>query len=396
MTLISTQSYTPDIPTPAFTPIIPFSREPKLERKDVASYSLGTIGNRQFNAKKGGTARASRIFVALSDMKYSLVKRLSDLKDSFTWAPAEKRAQRAYRAEVRSNSRHIGNLLGSLTSPADCAMGWARITQKLEQLAERSEGNLAKLKGWRYCLETYVADLSNADLKAMRNGVLGNSFAREFLLCEESAKHPGLATEMLNQIAQVLERRLVETLQEPLEGIAEQLSAKPIDGEKLKGCLSSLYSSPAIAALNRYLPHYLLSLPEDQLTEFRALVDQSKQLPYFAALLKAKPDQGRPQAMFKQFCESMRALEQAPVQRDALSLEVGPQFGGLLLQVADEEAQVKDFSDSPLLKPRSQGFLSGLAEKKRVVNAYLDAVTRGDFKRLRADLDYAAEVARSL
>lgn len=363
-----------------------------LGRKDVGSCVLGTVGNLRFSAKQGGSARATRTGVMLSEIRRSVANLFTGLTRYVMRAPQSVRARSDALDQARANSRLIGNLLGSLTSPADSVMGWVRITQKLEQLAERSKGDLANLKGWHYCLETYVAELSNADLKAMRNGVLGNAFAREFLLCEDSGKHPGLATEMLNQIAQVLERRLAQTLQEPLEGIAEQLSAKSIDGEKLKGYLSSLYSSPAIAALDRYLP----SLSEDKLTKLRTLMDKRKQLECYWVLLNAKPDRGRPQAMLKQFCGSMCALAQTPAQGDSLNLQGGSRPDGLLIQVADEEVQVRDFCEQPSLKARPQGVLSGLAEKKRVVDAYLDALARGDLKTLRADLAYAAKVARSL
>ncbi|MGE8591731.1 MAG: hypothetical protein ACN6OD_20370, partial [Alcaligenes sp.] len=48
------------------------NQEPALERKDLGSCPLGTVGNLQFNAKQGGTRRATAVGVWLSDLRRSV------------------------------------------------------------------------------------------------------------------------------------------------------------------------------------------------------------------------------------------------------------------------------------------------------------------------------------
>ncbi len=95
----------------------------QLQRDDLESCPLGTVGNLQFNAEQGGTAPAPRAGAPLSELSQPLADRRADLTVDVTGESSQARAQREAlvqaRAEVRANSLLIGNLLGSLTARVD-------------------------------------------------------------------------------------------------------------------------------------------------------------------------------------------------------------------------------------------------------------------------------------
>ncbi|WP_394065664.1 hypothetical protein [Alcaligenes sp. WGS1538] len=214
----------------------------KLERKDLEACPLGTIGNLQFTAEEGGTARAGYVHVALSGAGRSLVKRLSDLKDCVICAPPDLRAQREDRYEVRNNSLLIGNLLGRLTAPAGDGKGLARTAKALEQLVKLSNGDLDELKGLDYCLITYVDELKILDFDALHLGVLDDEDACQAMLSMiEPADSNEQAAQLLNRIIRTLNQRcLRESAKRSLDEIDHLLSSARVDGNKLKASLLKL------------------------------------------------------------------------------------------------------------------------------------------------------------
>lgn len=210
-------------------------QEPALERKDLGSCPLGTIGNLQFNAKQGGTRRATAVGVWLSDLRRSLSSR------AFRLISSSKRARmpRESLNQIRKNSRHIGNLLGSLTARASDVKGQRRIAQELARLGVLAGGDLANLKGWRYCLSSYLDDLTPADLEALVFGAAGSQAAREAVLDRISSdvSHPSRkqASLLLNLILHdAVQRLTMANAKQSLSRIAAQLSCKPLDGQKLR------------------------------------------------------------------------------------------------------------------------------------------------------------------
>lgn len=225
-------------------PYIPQERALVVERKDLGACPLGTIGNLHFRAEQGGTPRASRIGVMLTDAWHTLLKLSHDLMYCFTFERPEGQEEHAEFMAARRSSRRIGNLLGCLTAPANDVHADFRTAQALAQLAQISRGDLADLQGGRESLGCYLNELSDADLIALRNGVLGCPAARAAVL-EEVARTSywaqNRAPEVLDQIARSLSRQFAKkVVQEPFTRIGELLSASPVDGAKLQETLIRL------------------------------------------------------------------------------------------------------------------------------------------------------------
>ena len=167
------------------------SQGPSLKRTDLGSCTLGTKGNLRFT-EVGATAPASRAGVLLSEMRRSLADRCTNLKAYFTRESPEARAQREEllkaRVEVRVNSRYIGDLLGSLTVKVDeegrfvKARDCSRIVRALIALNAPATGDLYSLKGAKYCLDTYLKELSEFELVALTHGVLSSEAACKAVL----------------------------------------------------------------------------------------------------------------------------------------------------------------------------------------------------------------------
>ncbi|MGE8591732.1 MAG: hypothetical protein ACN6OD_20375 [Alcaligenes sp.] len=183
-------------------------REQLLKRKDLGSCPLGTTGNLQYTEKQGGTPRASLLGVLLKDIRCLLAY----LAFRLTRPSEQARAQRGAVVQARFNSRILGDLLGSLTAPQDDLKGRSQIIKELARLKKISKGDLTQFWGWRYCLSTYMDELKEADIQALRAGVLGSRRAKLAMLDQISHDKDDpsrkLASEVLGQIEKALDRRL--------------------------------------------------------------------------------------------------------------------------------------------------------------------------------------------
>lgn len=256
----------------------------QLQREDLGSCPLGTVGNLQVNVEQGGTAPARRAGVRLSEIRRSLAGRGVNLNACFTRESPQARAQRdalaAARAEVRANSRLIGNLLGSLTAPAAGLRNHDRIAQALIALNVPAEGGLYSLKGAEYCLATYLDELKKSDRDALSHGVLGNKEACTAVLDRISTRTDDAlrlrAHLVLTNIAEVLDQCVLQyAVHEPLSHFVNLLDARPVNGRKL--CEQLMM----ISFDNTVLECYFSSLPAD---EFKKMV---------LALLCGSPDKVR-------------------------------------------------------------------------------------------------------
>lgn len=218
--------------------------QPHLARKHLGSCALGTVGNLAYTAKQGGTVRASRAGVAWSEIRRTLAYQWANLKSYFISEPPEARAQRKGWNEVRACSRCIGNVLGSLTAKVDkrtrvlardCDK--SGIIEALKQLIDLPKGALDKPAMKKHCLDIYLRELSDEDLAALHEGVLGNPRARADLLHQVPSALHDLADEELDQIAKAVSRRFNRP---PLERIVELLHARPVNKRKLKAALFKL------------------------------------------------------------------------------------------------------------------------------------------------------------
>jgi len=231
--------------TQAYTPAHPSASQPELERNDLEISPLGVIGNLRFTAKQGGTGRISCIRASLSGIGRALVHRLSDLKDYFMSTPAEKRALREYRYQVRNNSLFIGNLLGRLTAPAGDFEGRVRTAEALKQLVRQPDGKSIELKGLDYCVAIYVDELKDSDLEALRQGVLGDKDACMAVVNKiKPADGYEQACELINCVSTALNRRRArEIARESLGVIADQLQVPDVDRGELKKAVLRLARS---------------------------------------------------------------------------------------------------------------------------------------------------------
>ncbi|WP_394065281.1 hypothetical protein [Alcaligenes sp. WGS1538] len=208
----------------------------QLQREDLESCPLGTIGNLKYN--KGGTAPARRAGVLLSEMRRSLAARGADFTAYFTGESSEARAQREELAEARANSRRIGNLLGSLTArafpqPID-PKKLSGIAQALKELNLPPESGLYSLKGARNCLDTYMAELNELDIDALCDGVLSNNSSCEAVLDRISLRPDDplriQASRVLGDIKEALNQRLIhDAMHAPLSKVVELLAADPVN-----------------------------------------------------------------------------------------------------------------------------------------------------------------------
>lgn len=158
-----------------------------LERADVASCPLGKVGNLQFTAKQGGTARASAVGLTFSRARRALANAVIGLAYKFNLVSKEMHARYGQLLEARNNSRLVGNVLGALTAPAGDPEGRAGLAKRLMELAKLSQGRLNDLKGGRESLGWYVEELKDADLKALRDGVLSSQDACQAALDQISS-----------------------------------------------------------------------------------------------------------------------------------------------------------------------------------------------------------------
>lgn len=221
---------------------------PALKRKDLAACAFGVVGNLRFTAVEGVTARASRIRVFLSETGHSLADRWAYLTSCFTNNPPEARARRAELAAVRMNSHRIGNFLGSLTAVVDRsapiinAKDHIRVAQALKDLSVPPSGGLHSLKGATYCLDTYLSELKEFDLMALRHGILSDEAACRDVLDKISIHQDDplrmRASRVLNDVAEAVNQRLARhAVHRPMQRVADLLAAPRVDYRKLRAQL---------------------------------------------------------------------------------------------------------------------------------------------------------------
>lgn len=179
-----------------------------LERNKMGPSPLGAVGNLRFSAEQGGTPHASwcgRVWTTAAHAAGTLALAL-------TCPPDQAWVQHMSVVRAYVNSRCLGDLLGSLTVRPDDSKGHSMIVDALTKLSSRSNNDPTKLVGWRHTLSTYIGELKDADIKALRSGVLGSQSARQRVL-NQISRHENdpsrqLASQVLGRIEKELHRRL--------------------------------------------------------------------------------------------------------------------------------------------------------------------------------------------
>lgn len=227
---------------------------PDLPRQSPSSGSPGTMSPLRFSTERTPTLRGSppealsRIGGFLTNLKFAV-------KAPFP----QVRAQRESLDQTREISLRVGHLLSSLAAPADGSKAQSRVVHGLEQLGMLSEGDLANIPGGRESLSTYVGGLRQAELVAMRHGVLRRLDEGSGVLEQISPLLRGQVAGVLTQMVAALNQRLAnDTVRVPLLRIASLLSASAVDGQKLKDQLTILSAGRDV------LDIYLQSLAKDQ------------------------------------------------------------------------------------------------------------------------------------
>jgi len=239
----------------------------------------------RFAAIPGATPPVSRAGVPLSEPYLSFAESGSDLEAYVAGEPTEVRAQCEVlvqaRAEVRATSHLIGNLLGSLTvwvngpvngpdrfiNPNLCFA----IAQTLKELNMPPESGLYSLKGAKYCLDTYMAELSEIDICALSTGVLRSTpYCKAVLNMISPHEDDALriwATTVLADIAEAVDRRVVRRdVHKPLLAALDLLNAPPVDARTLAGHL-------AVVSSNKdKLNFYFDRLSADELKNLRSIM----------------------------------------------------------------------------------------------------------------------------
>jgi len=179
-----------------------------LERNDLWSSPLGNVGNLRYSAERGGTPSVSfprALWAVTSSTVGYCAFRLS--------CPSEQASQaRLARTRAFYNSLLCGNLLGYLTARPDDLQGSSKIVQWFAQASRLSSNDLSRLVGWRYSLSIYMSELTDADIRALRDGILGSPSAKAAVLNQISRNRNDpsrqLASQMLGQIERELQQRL--------------------------------------------------------------------------------------------------------------------------------------------------------------------------------------------
>ncbi|WP_454006114.1 hypothetical protein [Alcaligenes sp. Marseille-Q7550] len=244
----------------------PIAVQPKSELKGQgarSSSALGSVGNLQYTAKQGGTARVGFIRTTLSDLRHFVANWQAKLTFFLTNAPKEARAQHEALVQNRKTNKCVANLLGDLTALAKDEKGRTAVARRLEELITLADGDLNSRKGWEQCLSSHMGQLKDMDLKALYDGVLGDPQARDAVLDRIS---PEASNPLRKQAAGALEvinaaldlRSAQDLIREPLANTVQQLSASPLDGQELHRQLSGFPQDAARLDL------YLHSLPKGE------------------------------------------------------------------------------------------------------------------------------------
>lgn len=178
-----------------------------LKRNEMGVSPLGSLGNLQYSVEQGGTPRGSVLVKLWTDIR--LIG--GSLAMCCTCPPEEVWTQRVARGRAYDTSCILGELLGSLTARRDDREGRARIVSLLTRLSWWSENDTSKLVGWRHSVSVYMRELSDADIRAMLNGVLGSQSAKLVVLNQislsENDPSRQLASQLLGKIEKELYRR---------------------------------------------------------------------------------------------------------------------------------------------------------------------------------------------
>ena len=276
-------------------------------RQGVAPGPLGTAGNLQFGRRQGGTAGVGRVRATLSNVRRPLSNLYANLRLRFNRTTLEAWQQRDLMNRVHDNSRHVANLLGSLTAPPANARAQSRAARELEQLSRLTQGDLANLPGALEALFAYVDELRTLDLEALRNGTLGSLASRSALLNLMSTDLHFQASDLLNQIVRALNQRLArDAVQAPLSRIRELVLQVPfVAARELAAGLIALPAAPAM------LEVYFGSLPQSQVEQLSRVFDVLTMHDARNALQRLNNGSG-----------SQRAIERLESIRQALGREI--------------------------------------------------------------------------
>ena len=253
----------------------PIAVQPKPELKGQgagSSSALGSVGNRQYTAKQGGTARAGLIRTTLSDLRHFVANWQAKLTFFLTNAPQEARAQHDALVQNRKTNRCVANLLGDLTALAKDEKGRTDVAQRLEELITQADGDLNSRKGWEQCLSNHMGQLNDMDLQALYDGVLGDPKACDAVLDRIS---PDASNPLRNQAAGALKvidaalelRSAQDLIRGPLANTIQELTVFPLDGQALHRQLSEFPQD--VAKLDLYLQSLPKGEPEKVLFALR-------------------------------------------------------------------------------------------------------------------------------
>ena len=215
---------------------------------ELAPGPLGVVGNLRFTPQENGTASADHTSVPSFDSS------MADLRLEPGIAPRDARVQLRHCIKVRENSRLVGNLLGTLTAPANDARALTRIAKNLEVLSKLCHGDLYDFIGGEQALSTYLKAMTYPDLIALCDGIFNHPQAYEAVLEQISpAELRAQARTVLFQLgAHILDQFAHVVVSEPLDKIADMLNVTPMDGEKLAAQLVKLHTAlPTPAAIGK-------------------------------------------------------------------------------------------------------------------------------------------------
>lgn len=179
-------------------------RQQVPERNELGASPLGSVGNLQYSVEQGGTARASWASTLCTDIGYIV----STLALSLTCPSEQAEAKYMGLVQVHYASRILGDLLGSLTARRDDREGRAKIVQALTDLSRISENDLSTLVSWRHSLSTYMSELKDADIRALRDGVLGSQTAKLVVLNQISRSENDPSRQLASQVLGKIEKEL--------------------------------------------------------------------------------------------------------------------------------------------------------------------------------------------
>lgn len=187
-----------------------FSLQPTrlLERNDLWPSPLGNVGNLRYSTEQGGTPR-----VSVPGALWSVTSRIVGFWAFCLTCPSEQ-VSRTHSAVMQAhyNSVITGNLLGYLTARPDDLESRTKLVEWLAEASSCSNNDLSRLVGWRHSLLIFMRELTDADVRALCDGILGSPSATAAVLnqisCDRDDPLRGLASQMLSQIETELQKRV--------------------------------------------------------------------------------------------------------------------------------------------------------------------------------------------